>query len=97
MELTYEEKIELQYLFLKGYKYISKSEFLDGDIRVHKAYPTYDTRMNPSCYHQWKTDMGSIGSINPFADFSCNVGAYSFMEIENPLMIEDLIKDYVGK
>jgi len=89
MKLSYEEKIELQYLYLKGYRYLSKNE--NGTATVHKRKPKW---------HKWRNTYGHWNVEYPITDFSLDrkteLSNYDFLSHEDePLLIEDLIKEFI--
>lgn len=90
MKLSEHEIIELQYMYLKGYKYLTKSEFL-GYVRAHYREPKYYKTEGFSANNQWADNLSENGNCCPFANYSLKVGKYEFLNKEDFLMIKDLI------
>lgn len=97
MELTHAEKVELQYLFLKGFKWLVRNEI--GNVKVYKIKPHRDKETNYTPfgktrggYDHWietKTPL-SVEEMRRTTDVE--LGRYEFITWQDePMEIESLI------
>ena len=94
MELSKKELIELQYAYLKGYKYLTKSDYWET-VRVHRTEPKYYEK-EPKNLSQWADHLSDMGNWCPLSNFDLKIGEYKSLEVGQCLLIEDLIntKDF---
>lgn len=90
--LTRREKIELEYLFELGYKYIARHE--KGTIAVFKEMPVRDKVVNGSSgggYDTWVIGKYPITDFSKYHDLK--LGKYEFIKWGNePVAIGELIQ-----
>ena len=87
MKLSYQESIELQYLYLNGYKYLSKNE--NGTSTVHKEKPNWFKR--GTSYGHWDVE---IPVRNHTLDRKTSLGEYAELKFtDTPLLIQELIAE----
>lgn len=91
--LTRLEKIELEYLFELGYRYIARHEI--GTVKVFKEKPVRDNVVNGSncgCYDTWVIGKYSIKDRSKYHDLV--LGRYEFVKwSDEPIAIGELISE----
>lgn len=91
--LTRKEKIELNYLFELGYKYIARHEI--GTVEVFKEMPVRDKVVNGSThggYDTWVIGKYPIKDHSKYHDLK--LGKYEFVKWCNePIAIDELIQN----
>ncbi|MFS0855196.1 hypothetical protein [Paenibacillus taichungensis] len=97
MELTYRERVELQYLALKGFRYLVRNEI--GSVEVFVNKPHRDKEVN---YHPFGKNRGGYDTwIETKTPISWNeqqrckyteLGEYGFISWKDePFLIDELI------
>lgn len=97
IELTYEEKIELSYLRLKGFKFLVRNQI--GSARVFVNKPHRDKEKN---YYPFGSDRGGydfwIETKTPISveeqrrTQNVELGKYEFIQWQDdPILIDDLL------
>lgn len=91
--LTRREKIELNYLFELGYRYIARHEI--GTVKVFKEIPVRDKVVNGSThggYDTWVIGKYPIRDHSKYHDLK--LGKYEFVKWSNePIAIGELIQN----
>lgn len=91
--LTRREKIELEYLFELGYRYIARNEI--GTINVFKEMPVRDKVVNGSTHGGYDTwVIGKYPIKDPSKYHDLNLGKYEFIKwSDEPIAIGELIQE----
>lgn len=99
MKLTHNEKIELSYLRLKGFRYLVRNEI--GSVKVFVNKPHRDKEINyipygktRGGYDHWIETKTPISIEEQRRCRDVELGHYSFIKWEDePMTIDDLIND----
>lgn len=93
MELTYEEKIELSYLRLKGFKFLVRNEIGSVKVFVNKPHRDKENNGDRSGYDIWIETKTPISYQEQRRCCDAEIGKYSFITwSDEPMIIDDLIK-----
>lgn len=99
MELTHAEKVELQYLFLKGFKWLVRNEI--GSVKVYKNKPHRDKETNyipfgktRGGYDHWIETKTPLSAEEMRRTTHVELGRYEFITWQDePMEIEILISE----
>lgn len=97
IELTYSEKIELSYLRLKGFKYLTRNEIGSVNVFVNKPHRDKETNYFPfgkdrSGYDYWIETKTPISFEEQRRTKSVELGRYEFIQWKDePMLIDNLI------
>lgn len=98
MELTYNEKIELSYLSLKGFKYLVRNEIGSVNVFANKPHRDKETNYKPfgktrGGYDCWIETKTPISLEEQRRCKSVELGKYEFITWQDePMLIDYLIK-----
>lgn len=98
IQLTQAERIELNYLKLKGFRYLVRNEIGSVNVFVNKPHRDKETNYAPygktrGGYDHWIETKTPISIEEQRRRRTVELGQYSFIKWENePMCIDDLLK-----
>lgn len=99
MTLSYEEKVELSYLRLKGFKYLVRNEIGSVKVFVHKPHRDKEVNYYPhgkdrGGYDHWIETKTPISFEEQRRTKGTELGEYQFIQwTDEPMLIDDLIRE----